>query len=55
VEISAREVLGACSTGRDAKRNLGALRRFAEYEPIDSIALRHSIAARLLGTERYTV
>jgi alkylation response protein AidB-like acyl-CoA dehydrogenase len=53
VEMSAREVVGACSSENDLKKNLGALRNFAAYEPINSIALRRNIAGRLLGAERY--
>jgi len=55
IEMSAREVVGACSSESDVKKNLGALRNFAGYEPINSIALRRNIAGRLLGAERYAV
>lgn len=55
IEMSAREVVGACSSENEVKKNLGALRTFAAHEPINSIALRRNIAGRLLGAERYTV
>ncbi len=55
IEMSAREVVGACSSESEVKKNLGALRNFAGYEPINSIALRRNIAGRLLGAERYAV
>jgi Acyl-CoA dehydrogenase, C-terminal domain len=56
IEMSAREVVGACSSENDVmKKNLGALRNFAAYEPINSIALRRNIAGRLLGAGRYAV
>ena len=54
-EVSAREIVGACSSENDVKKNLGALRNFAAYEPINSIALRRNIAGGLLGAERYVV
>ena len=55
IEVSAREVVGACSSESDGKKNLAALRNFAAYEPINSIALRRNIAQRLLSAERYVV
>lgn len=55
VEVSAREVIGACSSGAEAKKNLAALHRFAEYEPVNTVALRRAVAGRLLGAERYIV
>jgi hypothetical protein len=32
---------------------MAVLRRFAKYEPVDSIALRRRIADRLLAAGRY--
>jgi len=55
IELAARNVLGSCAE-RDALRsNLTLLRRLAAYQPVDSIALRRQVAARLLARERYTV
>jgi len=55
LELAARNVLGACSEGDALRTNMAVLRRFARYEPVDSIALRQKIAGRLLALERYVV
>jgi alkylation response protein AidB-like acyl-CoA dehydrogenase len=49
IEGFARPVLAACCEGDDLRAKLAILRRFAKYEPVDSIALRRGIAERLLG------
>jgi len=49
IEISARNVIAACSEGDALRTNMAVLRRFAKYEPIDSVALRRQIADRLVG------
>jgi alkylation response protein AidB-like acyl-CoA dehydrogenase len=55
VEVSSRNVLGACSDSHALGNNMATLRSFANYDPVDAIALRRSIAGRLLGAGRYTV
>ncbi|HXO36148.1 MAG TPA: acyl-CoA dehydrogenase family protein [Candidatus Acidoferrales bacterium] len=55
IEISSRNVIGACSTGNALRENMAALRGFANYDPIDAIALRRNIASRLLGAGSYTI
>jgi hypothetical protein len=55
VEVSARNVIGACSAGQALGKNMAALRGFANYDPLDAIALRRNIAGRLLAAARYTV
>jgi len=55
IEAFARPVLAACSAGDALRTNLAILRRFAKFEPPDSIALRRRIAARLLEAGRYVV
>jgi alkylation response protein AidB-like acyl-CoA dehydrogenase len=55
IEISARNVLAACSEGDALRTNMAVLRRFAKYEPVDAIGLRHKIAGRLLAAGRYVV
>jgi len=55
VELSARNVMGACSEGDVLRKNISLLRRFASYDPADAIALRRGIASRLLTIERYAV
>jgi alkylation response protein AidB-like acyl-CoA dehydrogenase len=53
VEISCRNVLGACLEGDALRRNMSVLRSFANYDPADAIALRRNIASHLLAHERY--
>jgi hypothetical protein len=53
IEAFARPVLAACSEGDALRTNMAVLRRFTKYEPVDSIALRRKIAARLLDAGRY--
>ncbi|HEY3823089.1 MAG TPA: acyl-CoA dehydrogenase family protein [Bryobacteraceae bacterium] len=55
IEMLARPVLAACSEGDALRANLAVLRRFAKFEPPDSIALRERIAERLLAAGRYVV
>jgi hypothetical protein len=55
VEISARNVIGACSEAKGLRQDMAALRNFANYDPIDAVALRRNIAGRLLGIGHYTV
>jgi alkylation response protein AidB-like acyl-CoA dehydrogenase len=55
VEVSARNVIGACSAGDSLRENMAILRGFANYDPLDGVALRRNIAGRLLAAARYTV
>jgi len=55
VEVSARNVIGACSAGHALRENMATLRGFANYDPLDGVALRRNIAGRLLAAGRYTV
>jgi alkylation response protein AidB-like acyl-CoA dehydrogenase len=54
-EVSARNVIGACSAGHALQENMATLRGFANYDPLDGVALRRNIAGRLLAAARYTV
>ena len=54
-EVSARNVIGACSAGAALRENMATLRGFANYDPLDAVALRGNIAGRLLAAGRYTV
>jgi len=54
-EVSARNVIGACSAGDALQENMATLRSFANYDPLDGVALRRNIAGRLLAAARYTV
>jgi alkylation response protein AidB-like acyl-CoA dehydrogenase len=53
VEISCRNVMGACLDGDTLRRNMSALRSFAQYDPADAVARRRNIAGRLLASGRY--
>jgi alkylation response protein AidB-like acyl-CoA dehydrogenase len=55
IEMSARNVLAACSEGDALRTNMAVLRRFAKYEPVDAIGVRRRIAQRLLAAGRYVV
>jgi alkylation response protein AidB-like acyl-CoA dehydrogenase len=55
IEGFARTVLAACSEGDALRSNMAVLRRFAKFEPVDSIALRRSIAEKLINAGHYVV
>jgi alkylation response protein AidB-like acyl-CoA dehydrogenase len=55
VESAARNVLSASSEGDALRTNLAVLKRFTKFEPINAIAARRKIAARLLSADRYVV
>jgi alkylation response protein AidB-like acyl-CoA dehydrogenase len=55
VESAARNVLAASSEGDALRTNLAVLKRFTKFEPINAIAARRRIAARLLAADRYVV
>ena len=55
VESAARTVLAASSEGDALRTNLAVLKRFTKFEPVNAIALRRKIAARLLEADRYEV
>ncbi len=54
IESSARTVLANCSEGDVLRMNLAILKRFTKYEPVDSIAIRRQIAARVLESGKYS-
>ena len=55
VDVSARNVVGTCSAGHALRENMATLRGFANYDPLDAVALRRNIAGRLLAAACYTV
>ncbi len=55
VESAARTVLAAASEGDMLRTNLAVLKKLTKFEPVNAIALRRSIAAKLLSAERYVV
>jgi hypothetical protein len=48
-------VLSACCEGDVLRKHLATVRGYADHMPMNSVALRRQIAARLLSSERYTV
>jgi len=55
LEVSSRNVMGACASGIGLEKNMAALRGFANHDPVDAIALRRNIAGRLLASGGYMV
>jgi hypothetical protein len=55
IESAAKTVLAACSEGDSLRTNLGVLKRFTKYEPVNTIGLRRKIAARMIEAGKYTV
>ena len=53
IEGFARPVLAACGEGDVLRSKMTVLRRFAKFEPVDSIAIRRRIAERLLSAGHY--
>ncbi|HVW07596.1 MAG TPA: acyl-CoA dehydrogenase family protein [Bryobacteraceae bacterium] len=53
IEGFARPVLAACGEGDALRAKMTVLRRFAKYEPVDSITIRRRIADRLLAAGHY--
>jgi hypothetical protein len=48
-------VLSACLQGDELRRHLARVHQYASHDPVNAIALRRQIAARLLVRERYFV
>lgn len=55
VESAARNVLSASSEGDGLRTNLAVLRRFTKCEPVNAVASRRRISARLRAAGRYLV
>jgi alkylation response protein AidB-like acyl-CoA dehydrogenase len=55
IEGFARTVLSNASEGDALRLNLTVLKRFTKHEPVNAIALRRSIAERLIKADRYVV
>ena len=55
IESASKTVLTACAEGDTLRANLAILKRFAKYEPVNTIALRKKIAARMIESGKYTV
>jgi alkylation response protein AidB-like acyl-CoA dehydrogenase len=55
IEGFSRTVLSACCEGVILRKHLATVGGYADHTPVNSIALRRQIAARLLSSERYIV
>jgi alkylation response protein AidB-like acyl-CoA dehydrogenase len=55
IDISARNVIGACLDGNARQQDMASLRHLVNYDPIDSVQLRRSVAARLLAAGSYSL
>jgi alkylation response protein AidB-like acyl-CoA dehydrogenase len=55
LEGFARTVLSNVSEGDALRMNLTILKRLTKHEPVNAIAIRRSIAARLIQAEKYVV
>lgn len=53
IEAWAKAGLAATVEGDELRTLLAALRRFMKHTPINTVALRRKIAARVIETERY--
>ncbi len=55
IDASATTVLAACAEGDALRTDMKVLRRFTKFDPVNTIALRRGIAARLIATGHYVV
>jgi alkylation response protein AidB-like acyl-CoA dehydrogenase len=55
IQLASQTVMSACAEGQELRQKLSHLRAYATHPPVNTIALRHNIAARLLSSEGYTV
>ncbi|KKM10895.1 acyl-CoA dehydrogenase [Clostridiales bacterium PH28_bin88] len=54
METWAREALAAMASGDELRTQLAALKKLARYTPVDGVAARRRIAAKVLEAEGYT-
>ncbi len=55
IESAAKMVIAACADGDMLRSQLAILRRLCKYEPFNTVALRQTIAQRVIETGRYQV
>jgi len=55
IERASRTVMSACAEGEELREKLSHLRIYASHDPVNAIAWRRKIAARLLASECYTI
>ncbi len=54
IDATAKSVLAAVADGDTLRTQVAGLRRFLRHTPINTVALRRSIADRLIAQQRYT-
>lgn len=55
IEALAKETLALVETGDMLRMQLSVLKKLTRTSPVDTVALKRSIAARVVKNERYTV
>src|SRR5579864_2904394 len=55
IESAAKLVIAACAEGDMLRSQLAILRRLSKYEPFNTLALRRTIAQRVIETGKYMV
>jgi alkylation response protein AidB-like acyl-CoA dehydrogenase len=55
IEYAARMVIAACAEGDMLSSQMAILRRLSKYEPWNTVALRQTIAQRVIETGKYAV
>jgi butyryl-CoA dehydrogenase len=55
IESAAKMVIAACSDGDMLRSQLAILRRLCKYEPFNTVALRQTIAQRVIETGKYQI
>ena len=55
IEALAKETLASVETGDMLRMQLSVLKKLTRCTPVDTVALKRSIAARVVKNERYTV
>jgi alkylation response protein AidB-like acyl-CoA dehydrogenase len=55
IEIAARMVIAASAEGDMLRSQMAILRRLCKYEPFNTVALRQTIAHKVIETEKYVV
>jgi hypothetical protein len=53
IEAAARKVVAAIAQGDMLRTQMAILRRLLKYEPINTIALREKVAARVIEQGKY--
>jgi len=55
IEAAVRKVIATVAQGDDLRTQMAIVRRFAKYEPIDTIGIGRRVAAQLIAAGRYSM